>query len=292
MKDGHMFGVGTGESIGRAQLPHSEEMTYPASGTGDRRRARTNLYPAIEMPTRLNPQLRWALEHVPSFSARCLTVHERAAPQGAHRGRRPRPRGWGVLLVFKVDVKADEDGFAVRCPEVPSLEHKSGSLWDACSVRSVLAHHCRIPEDLVWLQLRTRAGAVTVISHVHPLHSVSCHSIACPPHPSINQSDVLFDHAFNALQHEAGYAAAHSRPHAQVKFVLSFLDGSKAQLPRAGGYVLNDLVAHLESTGNLSTWLRAELVGNSLPSDHWHSPVIGVQVGVACPEASLTRRHR
>ncbi|BBE24335.1 hypothetical protein MN0502_32180 [Arthrobacter sp. MN05-02] len=196
------------------------------------------------------------------------------------------------MLVFKVDVEAAEDGFTVTCPDVPALHQRIGSLWEACGVRPVLAELNNVPNDLVWLQIRARAGAVTVVSDVHPLHWVAFHSVARPAHPSFDRGSIVFDHALTALRHEAAHAERECRGHARVKVIVSFLDGTKVQVPRTGGYPLADVIDGTRATGDFSGWLRARLTGQvSLVSD-WHAPVIGLQVGVFAPEAAGARRYR
>lgn len=196
------------------------------------------------------------------------------------------------MLVFKVGVEAVDDGFVVKCPDLPALRLGIPSLWEACGVRPVLAAHADVPDDLVWLQVRARAGAVSVISDIHPLHWVAFHTLTCPAHPAFDRSDLLFDHALKALQHEAGHAETQGRPHTLVKFILSFLDGTKAQVPRVGGYALCDVVGGACSVGGLSPWLKATLMGDVVPGTQWHAPVIGLQVGIYGPEASTSRRFR
>lgn len=196
------------------------------------------------------------------------------------------------MLVFKVDVEAAEDGFTVTCPDVPALHHRIASLWEACGVRPVLAELNGVPDDLVWLQIRARAGAVTVVSDVHPLHWVAFHSVARPAHPSFDRGSIVFDHALTALRHEADQAERECRGHARVKVIVSFLDGTKVQVPRTGGYPLADVIDGTRATGDLSGWLRERLTGQVSPVSDWHAPVIGLQVGVFAPEAADPRRYR
>lgn len=196
------------------------------------------------------------------------------------------------MLVFKVDVEAVEDGFVVKCPDLPALRLGVGSLWDACAVRSVLAARASVPDDLVWLQIRARTGAVSVISDIHPLHWVAFHTVTCPAHPAFDRSNLVFDHALNALQHEASHAESQQRPDPQVKFILSFLDGTKAQVPRVGGYFLRDVVEGACSVEGLSPWLKTKLMRDVVPGAPWHAPVIGLQVGIYGPETSSSRRYR
>jgi hypothetical protein len=196
------------------------------------------------------------------------------------------------VLVFKVRVEAAEDGFAVTCPEVPALHHRIGSPWDACSVRPVLAELKGVPDDLVWLHIKAQAGAVTILSDVHPLHWVSFHSVARPSHPSFDRGTVVFDHAMTALRHEADHAEREGRTNARVKVVVSFLDGTKIQVPRTGGCALSEVVECTRATGDFSGWLRVQLTGQTPPVSGWHAPVVGLQVGVFAPEATNTRRYR
>jgi hypothetical protein len=196
------------------------------------------------------------------------------------------------MLVFKVHVEAAEDGFLVTCPDVPALRHRTASLWDACDVRTVLAGLNGVPDDLVWLQIRAQVGAITVVSDVHPLHWVAFHSVARPAHPSFDRGTIVFDHALTALRHEADQADRENRAHARVKVIASFLDGTKVQVPRAGGYPLSDVMDGTRATRDLSGWLRSQLTGHVLPVSEWHSPVIGLQVGVFAPEAAEVRRYR
>lgn len=196
------------------------------------------------------------------------------------------------MLVFKVGVEAADDGFVVSCPDLPALRLGIESLWEACGVRPMLAAHAQVPDDLVWLQVRARVGAVSVISDIHPLHWVAFHTMACPAHPAFDRSSLIFDHALDALRHEAGHAESQQRPHAVVKFILSFLDGTKAQVPRVGGYPLCDVVDSARAAGGLSPWLKTKLLGDVVPGTQWHAPVIGLQVGIHSPEASSPRRYR
>jgi hypothetical protein len=196
------------------------------------------------------------------------------------------------MLVFKVHVEAAEDGFMVTCPDVPALHHTIGSLWDACCVRTVLAGLKGVPDDLVWLQIRAQVGAVTVVSDVHPLHWVSFHSVARPAHPSFDRASVVFDHAMTALRHEAEHAEREGRTHARVKVVVSFLDGTKVQVPRTGGYPLMEVIDGTRATGDFSGWLRTQLTGQASPVSAWHAPVVGLQVGIFAPESAGGRRYR
>lgn len=196
------------------------------------------------------------------------------------------------MLVFRVDVEAADDGFVVSCPDVPTLRLDIRSLWDACGVRAILAARAEVPDDLVWLQIRARAGAVAVTSDIHPLHRVAFHSVTCPAHPAFDRSSLVFDHALDALHHEADHAALQHRRDRQVKFILSFLDGTKAQVPRAGGYLLRDVVEGARSSGGLSPWLKAKLTGDLVPGAQWHTPVTGLQVGIYGPEGPSSRRYR
>lgn len=196
------------------------------------------------------------------------------------------------MLVFKVDVEEVDDGFEVTCSDAPGMRHAIDSLWDACSVRHKLAEEAGVPDDLVWLQIRAQAGAVTVISDVHPLHWVAFHSVVRPAHPAFDRSSLVFDHALTALQHEADYAAREGRPHTQVKFILSFLDGTKVPLPRNGGYLLHEVVDGTRVSADLSAWIRTRLTGLPPSQARWYTPVIGLQVGVFGPGASSARRYR
>lgn len=196
------------------------------------------------------------------------------------------------MLVFKVDVEATDDGFVVRCPDLPALRFCIDSLWDACGVRAVLAERANIPDDLVWLQIRARAGAVSVISDIHPLHWVAYHSVTCPAHPAFDRSSLVFDHALDALLHEADHAASQQRQQPQVRFILCFLDGTKAQVPRTGGFSLREVVEGAQALGGLSPWLKTRLMGTMVPGAQWHAPVTGLQVGIYGPETASARRSR
>ncbi|MHA7278159.1 hypothetical protein ACX80H_00200 [Arthrobacter sp. MDT2-2] len=159
-------------------------------------------------------------------------------------------------------------------------------------MRTVLAGLNGVPEDLVWLQIRARIGAVTVVSDVHPLHWVAFHSVARPAHPSFDRGTLVFDHALTALGHEADHADREGRAHARVKVIVSFLDGTKVQVPRAGGYPLSDVMDGTRATRDFSGWLRSRLTGHVQPASNWHAPVVGLQVGVFAPEAADARRYR
>jgi hypothetical protein len=196
------------------------------------------------------------------------------------------------VLVFKVDVEEVDDGFAVTCADVPAVHHIIGSLWDACDVRRVLARHAGVAEDLVWLQIRARVGAVTVVSDVHPLHWVAFHTVIRPAHPVFDRTRLVFDHALQALQHEAVHAVRQGRTHAQVKFILSFLDDTKVSLPRHGGYLLQEVVEETRTSGDLSAWMKARGTGQPDSEGQWHVPIVGVQVGIFGPEAAAARRYR
>jgi hypothetical protein len=197
-----------------------------------------------------------------------------------------------MMLVFKVNVREVDGGFEVTCPDAPAVRHTIGSLWDACTVRHLLAEEAGVPDDLVWLQIRARAGAITVISDVHPLHWIAFHSVIRPSHPAFDRSSLLFDHALTALRHEADHARKQDRLHAQVKFILSFLDGSKVPLPGHGGYLLGDVVEGTRETDDLSAWIRTRLTGLPVSEARWYTPVISIQVGIFGPEAHLARRYR
>jgi hypothetical protein len=197
-----------------------------------------------------------------------------------------------VVLVFRVDVEEDGDGFTVACADVPTVRHRVGSVWDACSVRGVLARQAGVADDLLWLQIRAHIDAMTVVSDVHPLHWVAFHTVVRPSHPVFDRPNRAFDHAFGALQHEAVQAERHGRPHTQVKFILSFLDGTKVSLPRHGGYLLRDVIEETRTSGDLSSWVRAHLTGRPDAEDQWHMPIVGVQVGTFGPEVSAARRYR
>ncbi|MEC5201098.1 hypothetical protein RCH21_003354 [Arthrobacter sp. PL16] len=207
-------------------------------------------------------------------------------------GCRPYPGGWCVVLVFRVDVEEDGDGFEVTCADVPAVRHRIESLWDACTVRGVLAQQAGVADDLLWLQIRARVGAVTVVSDVHPLHWVAFHTVVRPSHPVFDRPNLVFHHAFGALKHEAVQAVQHGRAHTQVKLILSFLDGTKVSLPRHGGHLLRDVVDETRTSGDLSSWVRAHLVGRLDAEDQWHVPIVGVQVGVFGPETPAARRYR
>lgn len=196
------------------------------------------------------------------------------------------------MLVVKVNVEEVDGGFEVTCPDVPAVRRTIDSLWDACTVRHALAEQTGVPEDLVWLQIRARIGAVTVVSDVHPLHWVAFHSVVRPPHPAFDPSDLVFDHALTALRHEVDHAVTQGRSHAQVKFILSFLGGAKVALPRHGGYSLREVIDDTRGTGNLSAWVRSRLTGLPPSTAHWPAPVIGLQVGIFGPDTSTTRRYR
>ncbi|MEC5201087.1 hypothetical protein RCH21_003343 [Arthrobacter sp. PL16] len=196
------------------------------------------------------------------------------------------------MLVYKVDVKEADGGFIVTCPDVPALRHLVQSPWEACSVRHLLAEHARVPDDLVWLHIRTSTGAMTIISDVHPLHWISFHTINRPSHPAFDPSKLLFEHAAIALQHEADHATLQDRSHAQVTFILSMLDGTKVSLPRAGGYHLEDVLAHTRVTGDLGAWIRTKVQELPASTPHWHSPILGIQTGIFRPESSSARRYR
>lgn len=196
------------------------------------------------------------------------------------------------MLVFRVDVKEDDDGLAVTCADVPAVRHRIESLWDACSVRGVLARQAGVADDLLWLQIRARIGAMTVVADVHPLHWVAFHTVVRPSHPVFDQPSRVFDHAAGALQHEAVQAIRQGRTHTQVKFILSFLDGTKVSLPRHGGHLLRDVVDETQTSGELSSWVRAHLTGRPDAEDQWRMPIVGVQVGTFGPETSAAHRYR
>jgi hypothetical protein len=196
------------------------------------------------------------------------------------------------MLVFKVDVEEVGDGFVVTCPDVPVLHHTIDSLWDACSVRPILAEQSGVPDDLVWLQIRARTGALTVISDVHPLHRVSFHTVIRPAHPAFDRSKLLFDYALTALRHEANQASSQERAPAHVKFILSFLNGTKVSLPRSGGWVLQQVIDDTRQTGDLSAWIRTRLTGLPASEAQWYTPVISLQAAIFSPEAKAVRRRR
>lgn len=195
-------------------------------------------------------------------------------------------------MVFKVDVQATEDGLVVTCADVPALRERIGSLWDACSVRTVLARLEGVPEDLVWLQIRSHTGSVTVVSDVHPLHWVAFHTVVRPAHPVFDRTTVLFDHAVAALRHEAEHDEREGRFHARVKIILSFLDGSKTHLPRSGGYDMREVTHEIRDTGHFDRWLQGQFTEETAPAPGWYVPVIGVQIGVFAPEVTGARRYR
>ncbi|BBE21366.1 hypothetical protein MN0502_02490 [Arthrobacter sp. MN05-02] len=196
------------------------------------------------------------------------------------------------MLVIKVHVEEVDGGFEVTCPDAPAVRHTIGSLWDACTVRHALAQQAGVPDDLVWLQISAQTGAVTVISDVHPLHWVAFHSVLHPAHQASHPSDLIFEHALTALRHEADHALKQNRLHAQVKFILSFSDGTKMALPRHGGYLLRDVVEENRESADLSTWVKNRLTGLPASEAHWDTPITGVQVGIFGPEAPPTRRYR
>jgi hypothetical protein len=196
------------------------------------------------------------------------------------------------MLVIKVNMEQVEGGFEVACPDAPSVRPTIGSLWDACTVRRELAQQVGVPDDLVWLQVRAQSGAVTVISDVHPLHWVAFHSVICTAHPASHLSDLVFEHALKALRHEADHAREQNRLHAQVKFILSFKDGTKIALPRHGAYLLREVVDDTRETGNLSAWIRNRLTGLPASEAHWHAPLTGLQIGIFSPDTPTTRRYR
>jgi hypothetical protein len=195
------------------------------------------------------------------------------------------------LLVFKVQVEDSGDGYEVTCPTVPALRQRVRDVWDACSVRPVLAERAKVPNDLVWLQIRAKTGPISVISDVHPSHWVALHTVTRPSHPVFDRSTAVFDHALAALRHEANLALKQGRDHAQVKFILSFVDGTKVSLPRTGGYRIRDLLEELSDAGDLGAWAREKLVG-SATGGHWYTPVVGVQVGVFGPDVGSPQRFR
>ncbi|BBE24372.1 hypothetical protein MN0502_32550 [Arthrobacter sp. MN05-02] len=196
------------------------------------------------------------------------------------------------MLVIKVHVEEVDGGFEVTCPDAPAVRHTIGSLWDACTVRHALAQQAGVPDDLVWLQIRAHSGAVTVVSDVHPLHWVAFHSVVHPAHRASRPSALVFEHALTALRHEADHALKQNRLHAQVTFILSFIDGTKMALPRDGGYLLRDVVEEIRETADLSAWVRTRLTGLPTSEAHWATPIIGLQVGIFGPEAPTTPRYR
>jgi hypothetical protein len=200
--------------------------------------------------------------------------------------------GGARMLVFKVNVEDVDGGYQVICPDVPVVRHKVRSLWDACTVRHMLAEQAGVPDDLVWLQVHARTGAITVISDVHPLHWVAFHSVIRPSHPVFDRSNLVFDHALMALRHEAAHAQEQARSHAQVKFILSFLDESKVSLPRHGSFLLSEVIEQTRTTDDLSAWIKTRLTGLPESQAHWYTPVISLQVGVFGPEAHTARRYR
>jgi hypothetical protein len=194
------------------------------------------------------------------------------------------------MLVIKLNVEEADGRFDVTCPDTPALHHTIASLWDACSLRSLLAEQKGLPADLIWLQIRARTGAITIISDVHPLHWVSFHSIIRPAHPVFNHSAVLFDYALTALRHEADQAEKQGRCHTQVKFILSLLNGTRYAIPRHGGFRLLDVVDDLSDTDDLGAWIRGRMSG-SLPVDpHWSAPITGLQVGISGPHTPAPHR--
>lgn len=196
------------------------------------------------------------------------------------------------MLVFKVDVEATGDGFMVTCVDVPALRERIGLLWDACSVRTVIARLEGVLDDLVWLQIRSHTGSVAVVSDVHPLHWVVFHTVMRPAHPVFDRTTVLFDHAVTALRHEADHAEREARVHARVKIILSFLDGSKAHLPRSGGYDIREVAHETRDTGDFDRWLQGQFTEETTPAPGWYVPLIGVQVVVFAPEVTGARRYR
>jgi hypothetical protein len=196
------------------------------------------------------------------------------------------------MRVLKVNVREVDGGFEVTCPDVPAVQHTIGSLWDACTVRHLLAEKAGVPDDLVWLQIHAQAGAVTVISDVHPLHWIVFHSVIRPSQPASDRPSTLFDHALTALRHEAGHAQKQDRSHAQVKFILSFLDGSKVPLPGHGAYLLGEVVEGTCGTDDLSAWIRTRMTGLPVSEARWYTPVTSLQVGIFGPEVPTARRYR
>jgi hypothetical protein len=196
------------------------------------------------------------------------------------------------MLVFKLNVEEADGGFEVTCPDDPAIRYTISSLWDACTLRDRLAEREGVPEDLVWLQVRARTAGITVISDVHPLHWVSFHSVVQPAHPVFNRSKLLFNHALTALRHEADQAADQGRIHTQVKFIVSFLDGTRSALPRYGGFKLLSIIDDTRHTEDLGAWIRARVSGFASAEPHWSSPITALQIGIFGPDTPAPRRFR
>jgi hypothetical protein len=196
------------------------------------------------------------------------------------------------MLVLKVNVEEIDGRLQVTCPDAPAVRHSIGSLWDACAARHVLAEHVGAPSDLVWLQIRSQTGAVTVISDVHPLHWIAFHSVISPSSSGSDGLDLVFDHALTALRHEADQAHEQGRLHAQVKLILSFADGAKEPLPRYGGFLLGEVVEGTRDTDDLGAWVRTRLAGLLTHEGRWYKPVVGIQVGIFGPDAPTIHRYR
>ena len=193
------------------------------------------------------------------------------------------------MLVFSVSAEALGDGFVVRSPEVPALEHRVGSVWEACSVRPVIAGLKGVPEDLVWLQIRSLVAAVSVVSTVHPSHRAAFHTLTRPAHPAFDRTPVLFELALDALRHETDQQAGAG---ARAEFLLSFLDGRKAQLPGIGGYDPAEVIDAVGAGGDFSAWLRDRISGRRAAAPEWRIPVVALQLGVLRPELAGALRYR
>ncbi len=196
------------------------------------------------------------------------------------------------MLVFKVVVEETLHGYEVRCPDEPGVRYAAPSLWDACGARSAVAEHAGVPDDLVWLHIRSRVGGITVTSDVHPLHWVAFHSMSCPSSPAPGDSSLMFEQALTALRHEADHATAQDRAHARVKLMLAFGDGMRVCLPRSGGYHLTEVVGETSATEDLSGWVRTRLIGVPAAETDWSTPVVALQIGVFNPDAASGRRYR
>lgn len=183
------------------------------------------------------------------------------------------------------------DGFVVTCPDVPGFSYPIRSLWEACGVREMLSQRIGAPTNFIWLHIRAKLSDVTLVSDVHPLHETSLHTIACPAIPGSSGTGIIFEYARTALEHEADQAAR-TDANPQVKFVLSFLDGSRAFLPRREGYFLPAVLDEVEAAKNLTTWTWNELTGRFSGTASAHSPITGLQIAISNQHTQAQRRYR
>lgn len=77
-----------------------------------------------------------------------------------------------------------------------------------------------------------------------------------------------------------------------MKFILSFLNGTKTFLPRKGGYFIPGVLDEVTATRDLTAWIWNELTGRISDLSFGHSPCTGLQINISSHQDQARRRYR